>query len=314
MNRKVYAFLSLLIILSFIGYIIYDTATSHPDAGSAEESLRETDPPDQWTIFRELLIPDGPLLSVAVSENGDIYLGGESYLSSYNQHLSDLWHLKMPAKITAVTVKGDTIYAATQETIFLVSTQGIIISEWGPYEINSIITSISAGNEYIVFADAGTKRVFVLGKSGEVVSMMGQSEHKFIIPSPYFDVALSGEDIYVANTGRRRIEKWSTDGMLLGHFGEAGTAPGAFCGCCNPAHFAVMPMGFITAEKGINRLKILGAEGDFIEFVSSRNEFIASIPLDIASIDGKTIYAVNPADSKLYVFKRKNPPIPLKGG
>jgi hypothetical protein len=32
---------------------------------------------------------------------------------------------------------------------------------------------------------------------------------------------------------------------------------------------------------------------------------LASIPLDLASLDGTTIYAANPADSKLYIFKRK---------
>ena len=88
-------------------------------------------------------------------------------------------------------------------------------------------------------------------------------------------------------------------------FGEPGMAPGAFCGCCNPAHFIVTPNGFITSEKGINRIKILGKSGEFIEFVTSRNKFVPSIPLDLASADGNILYAANPADSKLYVFRRK---------
>jgi hypothetical protein len=50
---------------------------------------------------------------------------------------------------------------------------------------------------------------------------------------------------------------------------------------------------------------ILDEKGEFVEFVSADNNFTASIPLDIASPDGKTIYAANPADSKLYVFKRR---------
>jgi len=41
--------------------------------------------------------------------------------------------------------------------------------------------------------------------------------------------------------------------------------------------------------------------------VSSENNFLASIPLDVAAdMDGKRIYAANPVDSKLYVFKRKD--------
>jgi hypothetical protein len=92
---------------------------------------------------------------------------------------------------------------------------------------------------------------------------------------------------------------------MISMFGEPGMAPGAFCGCCNPAHFALLPQGFVTAEKGINRIKILGKSGEFIEFVSSKNKFLSSIPLDLAAAGGKVIYAANPADSKLYKFIRK---------
>lgn len=325
MKRKVYAMVSLLIILTFIGYIIYDAVSPRSADSPAEVSELDTNPPDKWSISEEMHIADGPLLSVGVSTYGNILVGGESYLSCYNQYLSKIWGIKMPGKINAVSVNGDTIYAASTETIFLVSTEGKMITEWGPYEANSIITSISAGNRYLAFADAGVKRVFILRKNGEVFAMLGQSDHKFIIPSSYFDVALSDENIiYTANTGHRRIEKWTLDGILKSQFGEPGTAPGAFCGCCNPAHFAVIPQGFVTAEKGINRIKILGRDGAFIEFVSSENNFTPSVPLDLASADGETIYAANPADSKLYVFKRKTdetslapdktPPTPLKGG
>jgi hypothetical protein len=307
MNKKIFAIVSLLIILTFIGYIIWDTATSGSDTSQEEVRSNEPSPPDMWEVFQELSVTDGPLSSVAVSDN-NIYLGGESYLSCYDKDLSKQWHLSMPGKITALSVNGDSIYAASLETLSLVSTGGKMITEWGPYDANSIITSVYAGRNYVAFADAGNKLVFILRKNGELFSMLGQSENKFIIPSSYFDVALSGENrIYAANTGNRRIETWTPDGVLLGQFGEPGMAPEAFCGCCNPAHFALMPQGFVTAEKGLNRLKIIGPDGAFIEFVSSENNFLASIPLDVAAdMDGKRIYAANPVDSKLYVFKRKD--------
>ena len=306
MKKKIYAIISLIIILTFIGYIIYDSISSVKIENPEKESGNTTGPSDQWRIEKEFQSTDGQLLSVAVSENGTIYLGGDSFLACYDESLSSKWNLKMPGKITAISVYGDTVFAASVENIFLVSNNGRMITEWGPYEANSIITSVSAGRKYIAFADAGSKRVFIIRKDGEVISMLGQGNDEFIIPSPYFDVALSGEDlVFAANTGYRRIETWIADGIKKSQFGEPGTAPGAFCGCCNPAHFAVIPLGFVTAEKGINRIKILGPDGAFIEFVSSKNSFTPSVPLDVASNDGITIYAANPADSKLYVFKRK---------
>jgi hypothetical protein len=92
---------------------------------------------------------------------------------------------------------------------------------------------------------------------------------------------------------------------MIEQFGGTGTAPEFYCGCCNPAHFTLFPGGFITAEKGINRIKILNNKGEFVEFISSVNKFTPSIPIDVASLDGKIIYGANPADSKVYVFNKK---------
>ncbi|MFZ2339792.1 MAG: hypothetical protein WAW07_08745 [Bacteroidales bacterium] len=304
MGKKPAAIFSLIIILAFMAYMIYDATrgsggTEKPAATTTEEY--EAD----WIIEKIYSLPAGSLTSVAVSENGGIFLGGDAFVTALDQNLDVQWSLETEGKITALSVTGDTVFAATTETILLVSALGKLITEWGPYEGNSIITSVSSGPELVAIADAGNKRVFVLDKAGEVLRMMGQGDEKFVIPSGYFDAAVSGNLVFAANTGNRRIETWTTDGRKTTEFGEPGTAPGAFCGCCNPAHFAVIPQGFVTAEKGINRIKILDRDGKFVEFVSVNNEFNQSVPLDVASADGVTIYAANSFDNKLYVFKRK---------
>jgi len=308
MNRKVYAFISLLIIISFIAFIIYDSITSGRLNNNSTVTTVADNPAEQWFLETEHPVTSGELVAVAVSENNYIYLGGDSFLECYDESLNSVWKLNMPARITAIAISGDTIYASIQEIIYLVSSVGKMTGEWGPYEANSIITSLSANKKFVAFADAGMKRVFILKKDGEVAHMLGQMNNDFIIPSAYFDVALSDDGlIYIANTGHRRIETWSFDGSRKGKFGEPGISPGAFCGCCNPAHFVKIPGGFITAEKGINRIKILDDNGTFIEFVSSKNSFTPSVPLDIASTKGQIIYAANPEDSRLYVFRPYNP-------
>lgn len=306
MGKKYIALVSLLAILSFIGYIVYDTISSGKVEQSEKPVISEEVVPDKWFVFNSIQVSEGSLTSVAVSGNGKIFVGGESFVSCYNPDLTKNWTLKTPERIGAMSVNGDTIYAASLEIIYLISSEGRLIGEWGPYEANSIITSVSASESRIAFADAGIKRIFVLNKKGEVVTMIGQSDNRFIIPSPYFDVTLFSDDLlYVANTGNHRIETWTTAGKFLEQCGEPGSAPAAFCGCCNPAHFTVVPTGIITAEKGINRIKIIDQHGKFIEYVSSKNSFTPSVPLDVASADGITIYAANPEESKLYVFKRR---------
>lgn len=304
MNKKLTALLSLVIILAFIGYIIYDASSGSGESGKTTVSA-DTTREDSWSIDRTYNVTKGTLSSVAVSPAGTIFLGGDSFVKALNNDINDLWELETEAKVTALAVSGDTVFASTAETILIISASGEFIGEWGPYEGNSMITSVSADRNHVAFTDAGNKRVFVLDKGGEVNSMMGQADDKFVIPSPYFDAVIYDNLLFVANTGHRRIETWSLNGRKITEFGEPGTAPGAFCGCCNPAHFAVIPQGFVTAEKGINRIKILDRDGGFLEFVSSQNDFDNSIPLDVASADGKTIYAANSVNSTLYLFKQK---------
>jgi hypothetical protein len=305
MNRKTAAIVSVFVIVVFIGYIVFDTA--RPEGFEKEEKIVTEDaPPDNWNISQKLKMKEGSLKAVAVSVSGKIFLGGNSYVSCYDNNLDLLWNLKTPYPVTSLSVYGDTLFASTMELILIIGEGGVIKDEWGPFEDNAIITSVASNKNNVAFADAGNKMVFMLDKKGMVKKLVGQNDGQFIVPSPYFDVALdSYNTLFVANTGRRRVETRTAEGVLQSYFGEAGAAPGAFCGCCNPSHFAVIPEGFVTAEKGLNRIKIINKAGEFIEYVSSVNKFMASIPLDLASADGKTIYAANPADSVLYIFTRK---------
>jgi hypothetical protein len=306
MNKKWATFFVIVIILVFIGYIVFDVAFKKEKNSDNPTLIDSAGFTDQWIVSKVFEPGQGKLKAVAASESGNIILGGGSFVSCYNSDLNALWTIKTEKPVTAVSVSGDTVFAATVETILVISGKGDLISEWGPFEDSTIITSVSSGKTLIAFADAGNRIITILDKKGNVRKMIGNSDETFIIPSPYFDVALDDRNnIFVANTGKRRIEIRSTDGTLLRYFGEPGLAPEAFCGCCNPSHFALIPGGFVTAEKGLNRIKILNEKGEFVEFVSSVNNFSPPNPLDVASADGKIIYGANPADSKLYVFKRK---------
>jgi hypothetical protein len=308
MNRKFVTVLSVLIIVVFIGYIVFDTARPEGLTKNVTSPQATPEIPDAWKISRELKVSAGSLKAVTVSQKGNVYLGGDSFVASYDKDLNQVWSTKTSSAITALANYGDTIFASTDEQILVINTSGKILNEWGPYGDSCLITSVSSNLKYVAIADAGNKIVYILDKGGEVKSMVGQNDRQFVIPSPYFDVALdNNNNLFTANTGLHRIETRSIDGVIKSFFGEAGTAPGYFCGCCAPPHFAIIPEGFVTSEKGINRIKILNKKGEFVEFVNSKNNFIKSEPLDLASADGVTIYGAYPGDSKLYVFNRKTP-------
>lgn len=306
MNKKLTLILSLLVVIAFIVFMIFDFVRPENKSVSEVKKSNLPVPEDMWKVSNELKITEGRLKAVTVSPSGNIYLGGDSFMTCYDKDMKIVWNLKTPSPVTSLSCSGDTIFASTMEQVLIVSKDGQIKSEWGPFEDSCIFTSISSNRTYVALADAGNKMLLVLDKGGEVKKLIGQNDGQFIIPSAYFEVVLNDNNtIFVANTGHRRVETRGINGEVKSYFGEPGLSPEAFCGCCNPAHFIVIPGGFVTAEKGINRIKILNEKGEFVEFVSSKNNFVASIPLDLASADGKTIYAANPADSKLYIFNRK---------
>lgn len=307
MNTKTAGYISLVIILVFISFIVYDSVSKQDlPAVITNEYKKELPEAEKWNLHDSLFSVYGDLKAVAVFGNNNLLLGGDSFVACYDEKHIVKWFVNTPVPVTSLCSSSDTVFASTRETLLLVKA-GKIINEYGPYDEGSIITGTAANGRYIALADAANKLVFIIRKSGELKSIIGQAGKRFIIPSPYFDVALTADNrLIAANTGERKIEFRTLDDELTGLFGESGTAPGAFCGCCNPAHFAVCRDGIVTAEKGINRIKMLSTSGQFTGFVSSVNNFRASIPLDVAiSEDGRTVFAANPVNSQLYIFEKK---------
>jgi len=307
MNKKIALWFSFAIIVVFMVFIIFDTTTREEKA--VDRSIVVTpdnEPLAMWDIFSELDITYGKLKSVTTTGEG-IILGGDSFISFYGYDLSIVWIAETGQPVYALASDGEFIYGAAGETILVYDIKGNQVDEWGPFDENSIITSISASNNYVAFADAGNKLVFVLDKMGALVSLVGQPGDQFVIPSPYFDIFVSDNDLLVtANPGKRNVEFRNIKGDIQRTFGEAGSALEYFCGCCNPSHFSIMPGGnIVTAEKGINRIKIVDPDGALVELVSQPGNFVASVPVDLATGGDGLIFAANPADSRLYSFKRK---------
>lgn len=307
MNKKLATILSSVFILICIGYIAYDIASGrseNPIVSITQESTNTIE--TNWAIEKSVEIGFGELNCVAVSENEIIYCGGNSFIASYNKDFQLLWNINTEQTIYALAEYNGFIYAAGQEEILVFDSSGTLIDTWGPYDDDAMLTSISANKDYIAFADAGNLLVFVVDKTGALKSIIGHPGTQFIIPSAYFDVHLNTNNtIYIANTGKRQIELRDIKGDLISSFGEEGDDFNSFCGCCNPSHFDLTSEGdFITAEKGINRLKVLHPDGSLLEPLAQPPHFLASVPVDISVSKTGSVFAANSYDSKIYVFTR----------
>jgi outer membrane protein assembly factor BamB len=109
MNRKFTSIISVLIIVVFIAYIVFDTSRPEKTIEKKTDSPVSERLPEKWNVTGELSVREGSLKAVSVSNSGNIYAGGDSFVSCYSSELKLLWSLKTPYPVTALTNSGDTI-------------------------------------------------------------------------------------------------------------------------------------------------------------------------------------------------------------
>ena len=121
----------------------------------------------------------------------------------------------------------------------------------------------------IVGADKKQNRVLAAFAIGEIAQIGRRDKERsipgLVIPSPYFDVVMAPDGLLRAvNPGAHRIEAYTVDGHREFFWGESGLQIERFCGCCNPANFTMTADGrYVTAEKGIPRVKVYSPDGYF---------------------------------------------------
>ena len=178
----------------------------------------------------------------------------------------------------------------------------------------TLLTSVAvtAGNVYA--ADAGNFIVHKFDKNGKRLLLIGEKDQRrqipgFIIPSPFFDLAIDPDGfIWVVNPGRLSLENYTAEGDLRTAWGEAGMDIERFCGCCNPSHLAIFDDGsFVTAEKGIARVKVYNRLGRLIAVVAGPDQFSeGTVGLDLAVDTENRVFVLDPKRKLVRIFERKN--------
>jgi hypothetical protein len=127
----------------------------------------------------------------------------------------------------------------------------------------------------------------------------------FMVPSPHMDVAVAADGtVWIANPGNHRVEGYNREGQLQKVWGRFGTQVDAFFGCCNPSDFALLSDGsFVTAEKGLARVKQYDSDGKFQCVVATPQAFAENMMgLDVATDSTGKLYVLEPGTKVVRVF------------
>ena len=177
-------------------------------------------------------------------------------------------------------VNNKIIITAYRNYFDILSHDGDLICKSDTGNKRSVFTSVSTKDSLIFIADAGNRKVFIYNSNGKYISDFNgssdeDSKNEFVVPSPYFDLAVNSfGELWVANPGMHKFQQHSVTGRLEGFWEKQSTEIDGFTGCCNPAQFAFLPDGsFITSEKKIVRIKIYKPSGEFECVVAAPDKF-----------------------------------------
>lgn len=267
----------------------------------------------------EILYEEEKVLQLRVVEpkgiafhQGTLFVIADSSLLQMNLQGQLLKETKMEASPTAIAV-DDLVWLGMKNQVVCLNFDGQEVERWENYGDRSVITSLAVSPDFVFVADAGNRLVYQCKKNGELVRQIGEKDEQkavpgFVVPSPYFDIALSEEGyLWAVNPGRHSLENFNAEGALRTSWTSSSVKTEGFSGCCNPAHMTMMSENaFVTSEKGIVRVKIYDQHGKYQGVVAAPNQFeeVAHAP-DVCVDENGRVILLDFDRKQVRIFKPK---------
>ena len=217
---------------------------------------------------------------IATDARDGIYVCGEKAVAVLDPtgRVTRTFALEAPAG--CIAVRDDDVLVGYRDHVAVFDRAGTQGSVWVGMGERAVLTALAVAANDVFVADAGSRVVWRFDRTGKLLGKIGDTQEggeriRFIVPSPYFDVALGPKgDLWIANPGERRVENFSYDGKRGSVWGRSSMNVDGFPGCCNPIHIAIRPDGsFVTSEKGILRVKLYSPAGVFLSIVAEPTKF-----------------------------------------
>lgn len=229
---------------------------------------------------------------LAVGPQGGIYVAGDKAIRRFSESGQMLAEIELTDMPGCLTLAGDgKVYIGVKDHVEIYACPELVerdgrnkrLASWPAVDGsgNAVVTSIAVSKDDVFVADAGNRIVLHYDTTGKLINRIGQKDPQrnipgFVIPSPYFDLAVARDGLLrVTNPGRHRIEAYTFDSDLEFWWGKFSSALEGFCGCCNPVNFAILDDGsFVTCEKGLVRVKIYDPQGVFVGVVAGPEQLV----------------------------------------
>jgi len=306
---------------AFVAVLLLDT-TGKSGSGLSEDyllNLRELAKVDpNLILYTEVGTPVKLALNearaIALDSDGRMYIAGDSVIHILSNTGNPERMIELSGRPQCLTVTADgKVYIGLEDHVEVYDGDGSRLASWEPLGDETVLTSIAEHDGNVFVADAGHRIVLHYDAAGTLIGHIGEKDPDrnipgFFIPSPHFDLAVSRDGLLrVVDPGRNRIEAYTLDGDLEFWWGKRSNDIDGFCGCCNPVNFALLPNGgFVTAEKGLERVKVYNSDGGFVGVVAGPTELGKTSQLKICETPeecrGRALDVAAGADGRVYIL------------
>jgi hypothetical protein len=326
--------IALALILAVIALTRYD-ATGRGGNRLGKEfvyntsDLPKTDP--NLILYEENAspIPTGfaQVFCVAVDAKGLVYVGGDQAIRCFGRGGKQVAEIALGQAPTCLAVAEDgRLFVGLRDHVEVFDDQLKPSASWETRGGSAVLTSIALSDAQVFVADAGNRVVLRYDQAGTMEAVIGEKDAErnipgFIVPSPYFDMAVTGDGLFrVVNPGRQRIEAYTLAGDFEFAWGKPSTAVDGFCGCCNPVNIALLSDGsFVTCEKGLVRVKVYDSDGAFVGVVAGPEQLMGGVVpkvcetpaqcqeggFDVAVDAQDRVYVLDALKNTVRIFTRK---------
>ncbi len=178
-----------------------------------------------YTLAAELRVPMSAVHGVATGDDDRIYVAGDQAVQVFRAdgQSEAVYPLSGPPSCLAVAGAGHAepgrMYVGVGGQIEVLHADGRPASQWRVPGEAPRLTSLAVAEHDVFVADAASRMVWHFDGDGQLAGQIGKPDPArefagFILPSPYFDLALGVEGLvlHIANPGRRQITTYSYAG------------------------------------------------------------------------------------------------------
>ena len=251
---------------------------------------------------------------VGLDRSDRLYVVGDSEAAVFDGdgRLLRRWPTGGPGYCIAVDINGN-VYVGETCRIEVFDGMGRLLRTHRDAGRLGTVTAIGFAGEDLLAADATHRCIRRYDRDGRFVNNIGDRNNTkgFLIPNGHLDFCLDANGIiYAANAGKYRIERYTSAGELLSHFGRFGTRnPEDFPGCCNPTNVALTAAGrVVVTEKAPARAKVYDAAGTMLCLIGPDAFDQSCRNMDVAVDSRGRIYVVDTARLLVRVFESQDGP------